>query len=430
MNLKLALIKTLWWLVHKVIPREWLRRPRFPTTAFGWILSLRHAPAVINWLLLGVHPSTGRYANLKAAVIWLVTICVIFLFGMTAHAVTYAQGFPVPAPAPAPAPGPTIVNVTVTPPPPDLQETVATYVMFMAVGIYDGAGIPIDFSQSLLGAPNIYTDTPDDIVLGLSGAPEIRNALRIGALSILAIIVVIGGAQITFGSISGVPTWMFVLPGIVLGFAFVWFSDDILRWGLGSNRAINQTIGAANLNTFTGNSMRLPQLPTMTSVITPLSAGFLASVVLAGVYGLILLLLLLKLWERLVILIILATAMPLAFVTWVLPQTRALGQPIIVQFFGWLFSQVFLVICLKLASSLLSIATGMPDMGQTLLKLGILLAGYRLIGFPAHASIPGGGLIEIIAITKLLGARAAAVASLVKGGGSSAPAPRPAAAGA
>jgi hypothetical protein len=254
---------------------------------------------------------------------------------------------------------------------------------------YDHAKVPVDMAGRLLHGKNIFTDTPPDwfnnfVVAGM------RNSAKFAALSLFLVGIVWTGFQLIWGSASGMSSATQLLPLMVAGFLLAVYADQICVKMVNLCNGLNSQLHEISLIDFTGEALTLPPQPaTDTPGVIAVPQGFVEGVITTLLYSLIVLILELKMVYRMGMLTIGDVVMPIAGVLWAFKITRGWGLRLFALFFGWLFGQPLVVICLALTTSLIGFLNLTDSGGAVLIKVAILVAAIKTVGF--FASVLGGG---------------------------------------
>jgi hypothetical protein len=142
-------------------------------------------------------------------------------------------------------------------------------------------------------------------------------------------------------------------------------------------------------------------------------------VVTSALYALVLIVLELKMIGREAIILVTTTVMPIAGALWAVGLTHGWGSLLFRMFFGWLYSQPLVVVCLALSGSLLGLfQTDGP--GTIFVKIAILLTALSMAGIFAVGTSFGSSL-GVGALIVMMRRTAGMVSSRLPSGGGSAP---------
>lgn len=230
---------------------------------------------------------------------------------------------------------------------------------------------PVEWTNDLLGLPDIWRTTPPELTYANSAIRERAELIRNVALVLLALALFAAGAgyalaqDVSFGRVA---------------FAIVLTLGNLTFWEIGIN--LNNAITA---------SLAAPDLPSMirphleTASLDPAAA--VSGLVLLLVYVVTALLLLFSLAFRLGVVDVLIAVGSLASLCWVLPQTEYLAAHYTRLSVAVLFGQVLIVLGLGVASVLGSLGSG--GSLATLLSIVVLwlvrtLPGMLLAGSAAQ----------------------------------------------
>lgn len=299
----------------------------------------------------------------------------------------FAQGFVTPPQSSTV----TVHNeVTVQVPPPDPEATAEMAGQsFSGIVVSIIAPTLVGWTNSLLDIPDFFRNTPPDLTYRNPIVREMQDLARRASLALLGLAILGWGVQfVTRGFVEG--PWR-ILIGLVLAAGnLVWW-----QWGIELNNAINNAIAAPTVG-----SLVRPHLtvPTLTNDPATAFAPTLTVIATAIVY----LLLLFSMFVRLCTVDVLIAVGPLGLFCKAGEATERFYETYVGWSVGVLFSQIMVVITLKLATVMGSLAGGLAG---TLLSLGILLLARQMPGVLASKfSQPrsGGGLIRNLAYLRRL----------------------------
>lgn len=350
---------------------------------------------------------------------------------------TIAEAAPIPLPeqpqvtppgnpiieAPKPS-STTNVTVNVTPPPPDPAATQAMLDFMVANTEYNHANVPDTIASGLLKAPNIWTQTPWDAV-NLDIVQKLRNVARGIALGLFLLGIVWIGNQLAFGSLTGSTNYQQLFPMVVMGFALAFYSDTLAHRMIDLNNWICAAIGDPSLSGFTADALKLPDQPTLPGAspgppgIIGVPASFFSGLLTTVLYAIVLILLEVKLIIRDGILAVASVVMPISGALWAFSITRGWGTLLYRMFFGWLFGQPMVVICLAIASSLFTFFNNVDGPAQVFIKIAVLFMAMKSVTIFASGSLGQGGAFGIASLLFLL-RRAQHVARAAGGSGTAA----------
>jgi hypothetical protein len=219
---------------------------------------------------------------------------------------------------------------------------------------------PVEWANDMLSLPDFWRTTPPDLTYNHPAVKDALAQMREHATVLIALALLGVGVSVALARYSG-------YGGRVV-FAIVAAAGTLTWWQLGIdlNNTINAAIGA-------------PDLP---SIVRPrLTASFdvgehLATVILTVVYAIVTMMLMFSLVARLVLIDVLMVAGPLFLICFATPQSESLAQKYVGMSVGLLFSQVLVVIGLKLIAAF-GMGTGA---GSMLLAIAVLLTLRRMPG--------------------------------------------------
>jgi len=288
------------------------------------------------------------------------------------------EGNPIVVPPPSNSGGPQNVTVhneiTVTAPPPDPQIIADASVQSSeSILMTVVAPPPVQFANDLLGLPDVWRTTPDDMSWNNPSIRSLAELLRNVALGLVALAIFAAGAQHALGQGMNYGRLVF---GVVLCIGnLVWWEI-----GIRLNNAITTSIGAPDLPSLIKPHLLLPQ-----QSIGLMPSGELTTLVLLIVYAIVALLLIFSLLFRLGLIDILIAVGSLALLCYATEQSEFLAQHYTRLSVGLLFGQVLVVLGLRVASVLATL--GGSGIIGTLLSIVVLL----LIRDLPKTLIAGGG---------------------------------------
>lgn len=270
-------------------------------------------------------------------------------------------------PPPAPVPPP-IINTTVTvqAPPPDPQMIAeASVESSKAIMITVVAPPPIEWANDMLSLPDFWRTTPADLTYQHPAILDLTRQMRDHAVLLIGLALLAVAISVALGRYSGYGGRVVFAVVAAMG-SLVWW-----QWGIELNNIICAAIGA-------------PDLP---SIVRPrLSASFdpadhLGTLVLTVVYAIVTIMLMFSLIVRIILLDVLLVAAPLFLICFATPQSEGFATRYVGLATGLLFSQILVVVGLKLVS-----AFSAPGVGGTLLAIAVLLTLRRLPGLLSQLS--------------------------------------------
>lgn len=294
------------------------------------------------------------------------------------------------------------VTVNVVPPPPDPVATQGMYDFVTANDRYSAVEVPVGWAQGLLGHENIWTQTPtsyrNDGAFG-----TFRRGVRLIAIALFLLGILWTGGGLAFGSVTGSTGYLQLLPLMLAGFLIAMYSDMIVTRTIDLNNWMCRVLGQPNLTEFSHAGLTLPDRPEPPIAGSPfeLAAGFVSGLLTSLFYSIVLLIIEVKMIYRQAILIVTDVAMPVAGALWAFKLTRGWGIILFRLFFGWLFGQPLLVLCLGLAGTLLGLMNVHDGPAEVLVKLAILLVAIKSISLFAGGGLGSGALFGIASLVML-----------------------------
>lgn len=288
-------------------------------------------------------------------------------------------------PKPPPVNVTNIVNVQAPPPDPQAIADASTQ-SFQAIVVQLIAPTLVGWANDLLDVADIFRTTPPDLTYNNAGVRALADQVRLVAFALIGLAIFGVGAAYALGQ---QPAWGRLLYAVVLSAGdLVWW-----QWGIDLNNAINGGIAAPEVKAIVKPHLTLPTLTT-----NPVEV--FGPAVLVIVYAIVALLLLLSLAFRLGLLDILIAIGPLALVCSATEQSQGLFQTYARLAVGTLFSQVLIVVCLKLAPIVGGLGAGVVG---TLLGIVILLLARRMPSLLSSAGAQGGSrLLPLLLIRRLV----------------------------
>jgi hypothetical protein len=284
----------------------------------------------------------------------------------------------------------THVDVTVSAPPPDPSAIADASVQSTnAILVQIVAPLPVDWDNQLFNLPDLWRHTPDDLTWNNGQIRGLAGLVQTVALALLVLAIFVYGATLALG--HRVDGWKHLVWGTILAVGdLIWW-----QWGIQLNNAINDAIGA-------------PDLPSLIRPHIALNANpgqQAANVVLVIVYAVVALLVLLSLLFRLGMIQVLIAIGPLALFCAATEQSAHFARKYTAFSVGLLFSQVMVVIGMKVAAVDAAVGTGIAG---TFMALVVLLLLRRLPGLVASTSSNGGGgvvrVIQTVITRRIAGA--------------------------
>ena len=293
----------------------------------------------------------------------------------------FAQALPPPVPAPAPPAQVHVTNeVTVQVPPPDPQATAEMAGQSFA-GIFVTIIAPTlaSWTNSLLDVPDFYRTTPPDLTYDNAAVIEMSNIVRNAALGLIVLALLFWGTAAVLGNYES--------PARILVGA-VFASGNLIWWHflIDVNNAINSALSAPTLRSVVGPHLSVPSLTS-----DPVSA--FGPAILVVVYAVVCLLLIAALAFRLGLIDILIAVGSLALICKSSAPTDRFFSTYIGMATGTVFSQVLVVVALKLAGTFALLGGGLAG---TLLGIIVLLLARRMPSMLASrfAQPSGGGFMR------------------------------------
>jgi hypothetical protein len=202
---------------------------------------------------------------------------------------------------------------------------------------------PLQWSNDLLGLPDIWRTTPDNLTWDNGAIKSLAELLRQVAFALIALAVLNRGIRWMLGSHDWHDADRLAM-GVILSLGnLIWW-----QWGIQLNDAITAAIAAPDLP-----SLIRPHL------VTTLDPGTaVGTVVLLLVYAIVALMLLFSLMFRLGLVDILIACGSLALLMYSTEQTTHIASHYTRMAVAVLFSQVLIVLCIRVASVLAELGTG------------------------------------------------------------------------
>lgn len=291
--------------------------------------------------------------------------------------------FQVPFPQPAPPPAQVTVHndVTVSAPPPDPQvvaETSATAAQAVFVSVVTPPFVK--FANDLMNIPDVVKSTPPRMTYEAAPLNQLGSNMVDWSipLTVIAIIVLAVARQV--GEYTG-------LGGRVL-FAVVMCMGSLLWWRLGIqlNNLICAAIAPPDLTTW--------GRPTVTEW-NPMGnpADQVATAALTIVHAIVLIMLIASMWFRIAFIDIFMVVCALPQILKATPESEHFGTKYDGLAVGLLFSQILVVIGLKVAD-VLHAEAGAAASGGTLLVILVLLATRKMPGMLSQIGSGGKSVVQ------------------------------------
>ncbi|GAC1645622.1 MAG: hypothetical protein NVS4B6_19170 [Mycobacterium sp.] len=288
----------------------------------------------------------------------------------------FAQaGSPIVAP---PIESHTTTTVNLVAPPPDPTAIADASVQSTnAVLLQVIAPIPVDWDNQLFSVGDVWRHTPDDLTWNNGQIRGLTDLTRNVALGLLALAVIARAFAHMLGQGAGYGRLVY---GTVLAIGdLVWW-----EWGIKLNNAVNDAIGAPDLPSLIRPHIGLNVNPGQQT----------ANVMLVIVYAVVALLVLISLLFRLGLIQVLIAIGPLALFCATTEQSAHLANKYIGLSVGLLFSQVMVVLGMKVAQVDAAVGTGIAG---TFMALVVLLLIRRLPGLVSSATgSAGSGITRVV----------------------------------
>jgi hypothetical protein len=286
-----------------------------------------------------------------------------------------------PMPAPVPPPEVTVRNeITLTAPDPDPEKT-ATMGSWAISGFVVNVVAPtaVDWTNALLDVPDFVRTTPPDMSYGNQVVQAMADLVRKVALALMALTIAAWAYQaMVTHSGEGAGTVIYG-TALMLG-NMVWW-----RWGIDLNNAINNAVAAPELGSIVRPHLTLPYQ----GVEGDPTKAFAPAIVVFATF-IVTLLLVVSMFARLAFLDFLICAGALALFCKTNDNASHIANTYTGMAVGTLFSQVAVVIMLKLSSAH-GFAVG--GIAGTILTLSMVLLARSMPGLlSSRFSQSGGGI--------------------------------------
>jgi hypothetical protein len=296
----------------------------------------------------------------------------------------FAQGAGNPIVSP-PSVTQTHVDVTVQAPPPDPAAIADASVQSTnAIIMQVVAPIIVDLDNQLFNLPDFFRHTPDDLTWNNSQIRGLADLVRKVALALLALAIFVYG--LTAALRHRVDGWKRLVLGTILSIGdLIWW-----QWGIQLNNAINDSIGA-------------PDLPSLIRPHIALNAStgqLAANVVLVIVYAVVALLVMLSLLFRLGLIQVLIAIGPLALFCAATEQTEHFANKYITLSVGLLFSQVMIVLGMKVAQVDAAVGAGIAGTFMAMVVLLLIRGLPTLVASTASAGHSAANRIATAIVTR------------------------------
>ncbi len=281
-----------------------------------------------------------------------------------------------------------IIDVHVIPPDPDpelISEAGVTTTNAITVQLF--APTLVQWANDAINMADIFTRTPPEWTFQNSVVRSLALGVTAIAMSLVVLFVVAAGFGHMLG--QGASYGRLAYGGVLSGLNLLWWEI-----GITLNNAICAAIAAPTLGSIVREHLALPSLTT-----NPVEA-FGPSVIVI-VYAVVALLLVFSLVFRLALIDILIIVGSLALVTKSAEQTDSWASRYTSLAAGTLFSQIAIVICLRLAPVLGGIGTGFVG---TILGIAVLLLARKMPSMfgASHHSSGGSGIGKFLILRRLL----------------------------
>jgi len=279
-------------------------------------------------------------------------------------------------PPPAPAPNITVRNEIIAPPPDPEAIAEASVQSSQAIVVQLIAPTLIQWATDAINMADIFRTTPPDWTFQNDAVRSLATTVGAAALALIGLAIFAAGAGHALG--QGASYGRLVYGALMSIGNLVWWEI-----GITINNALCAAIAAPGLAEIVRPHLAMPSLTT-----NPVEA--FGPSVLVIVYAVVALLLVFSLVFRLALIDILIVVGSLALMTKSLEQTDSWASRYQTLAVGTLFSQIAIVICLRLAPVIGGIGTGFVG---TILGIAVLLLARRMPSILAtgHAERAGRG---------------------------------------
>lgn len=280
-------------------------------------------------------------------------------------------------------------HVTVDAPPPDPQfvaESSSQSVQAIVVTLV--APTLAQWATDALNMADIWRTTPPEWTFGNSNVRGLADLARNVALALLALVVLAAGMGHALG--QGASYGRLIYSALLSVGNLVWWEI-----GIRLNNAITEAIAAPSLSELARPHLELPSLSA-----NPIEV--FGPAVLVIVYAIVVLMLLFSLAFRLGLIDILIAVGSLALLTKGLEQTDGWATRYQSLAAGTLFSQVLIVVCLKLAPILGGLGSGFAG---TLLGIVVLMLARKMpsmLASTGQSERAGGGFLRMLILRRLM----------------------------
>jgi hypothetical protein len=294
-----------------------------------------------------------------------------------------------PMPQPQPQPIQVVENrITVEAPPPDPQAIAeASVESAQAIVVQLIAPTLVSWANDAINMADIFTRTPPEWTFQNSTVRSLALGVTAVAMSLVVLFVVAAAFGHMLG--QGASYGRLAYGGLLSGLNLLWWEI-----GITLNNGICAAIAAPTLASIVREHLALPSLTT-----NPIEA--FGPSVLVIVYAAVALMLVFSLVFRLALIDILIVVGSLALVTKSAEQTDSWASRYTSLAAGTVFSQIAIVICLRLAPVLGGIGTGFVG---TILGIAVLLLARKMPSLfgASHHSGGGSGIGKFLILRRLL----------------------------
>lgn len=266
-------------------------------------------------------------------------------------------------------------HITLSAPPPDPAAIADASVQSTnAILIQVAAPTVIDWDNQMFNMPDLWRHTPDDLTWSNAQIRGLADLTRGVALALLALAIFVYGIMLALG--QRIDGWHRLAWGTVLSLGELTF----WQWGIGLNNAINDVIGAPDLPSLVKPHIALNVNPGQQA----------ANVILVIVYAVVALLVMISLLFRLGLIQVLIAIGPLALFCMATEQSEHFAHKYITLSVGLLFSQIMVVIGMKVAQVDATVGAGVAG---TFMALVVLLLLRRLPSLVASTGNSSGSMV-------------------------------------